>query len=147
MPRAMSRAPCSPSAAPITSVAGARLAARPGAPSALVVRQSWPVHEKIGDFLASLRLAVEAKANGQTGSIGGSPLTARAETAIAETLASRGPVAVREAKAAIDIALDLSLKEGQVMELAASERVFSSEDMLEGAAAFIEKRPAEFRNR
>ncbi|HSR44088.1 MAG TPA: enoyl-CoA hydratase-related protein [Acidimicrobiia bacterium] len=66
---------------------------------------------------------------------------------LAETLASRGPVAVREAKAAIDIALDLSLKEGQVMELAASERVFSSEDMLEGAAAFIEKRPAEFRNR
>ncbi len=66
---------------------------------------------------------------------------------LAETLASRGPVAVREAKAAIDIALDLSLKEGQVMELAASERVFSSEDMLEGAAAFIEKRRAEFRNR
>ncbi len=66
---------------------------------------------------------------------------------LAETLASRGPVAVREAKAAIDIALDLSLKEGQVMELAAGERVFSSEDMLEGAAAFIEKRPAEFRNR
>ena len=66
---------------------------------------------------------------------------------LAETLASRGPVAVREAKAAIDIALDLSLKEGQVMELAASERVFSSEDMLEGAAAFIETRPAEFRNR
>lgn len=66
---------------------------------------------------------------------------------LAETLASRGPVAVREAKAAIDIALDLSLKEGQVMELAAGERVFSSEDMLEGAAAFIEKRRAEFRNR
>jgi enoyl-CoA hydratase/carnithine racemase len=66
---------------------------------------------------------------------------------LAETLAARGPVAVREAKAALNTTLDRSLAEGQVAELAASERVFSSDDMLEGAAAFIEKRPAEFRNR
>ncbi|MDF1595866.1 MAG: enoyl-CoA hydratase-related protein [Acidimicrobiia bacterium] len=66
---------------------------------------------------------------------------------LAETMAARGPVAVREAKAALNTTLDGSLAEGQAIELAASERVFSSEDMLEGAAAFIEKRPAEFRNR
>ena len=66
---------------------------------------------------------------------------------LAETLAARGPVAVREAKATLNTTLDGSLAEGQVIELAASERVFSSEDMLEGAAAFIEKRPAQFRNR
>ena len=66
---------------------------------------------------------------------------------LAETLASRGPVAVREAKAVLNTTLDGSLTEGQADELEASERVFSSEDMLEGAAAFVEKRTAHFRNR
>jgi len=66
---------------------------------------------------------------------------------LAETLASRGPVAVREAKAVLNTTLDGSRAEGQASELEASERVFSSEDMLEGAAAFVEKRAAKFRNR
>ncbi|MGZ5384936.1 MAG: enoyl-CoA hydratase/isomerase family protein [Acidimicrobiia bacterium] len=66
---------------------------------------------------------------------------------LAETLASRGPVAIREAKSVLDATLDGSLAAGQAGELEASERVFSSEDMLEGAAAFIEKRPAVFKNR
>ncbi len=68
-------------------------------------------------------------------------------TIVAETPALRGPVAVREAKRAVDTALDVSLVEGLAVELEASERVFSSDDMLEGAAAFIEKRSAEFENR
>jgi enoyl-CoA hydratase/carnithine racemase len=66
---------------------------------------------------------------------------------LAETLALRGPVAVREAKGVLNRTLDGSLAEGQVDELAASERVFSSDDMLEGASAFIEKRRAQFKNR
>jgi len=66
---------------------------------------------------------------------------------LAERLASRGPVAVREAKRVLDTTLDGSLAAGQIGELEASERVFSSEDMLEGTAAFVEKRAAEFRNR
>ena len=66
---------------------------------------------------------------------------------LAETLALRGPVAVREAKGLLDTTLDGSLAAGQIDELRASERVFSSEDMLEGAAAFVEKRSAEFKNR
>jgi enoyl-CoA hydratase/carnithine racemase len=55
-------------------------------------------------------------------------------------------VAVREAKALLNTTLDGSLAEGQIAELEASERVFASEDMLEGAAAFREKRPPRFRN-
>lgn len=66
---------------------------------------------------------------------------------LAETLVQRGPVAIREAKAVLDSTLDGSLAAGQVDELHASERVFSSKDMLEGAAAFVEKRPAKFENR
>ncbi len=65
---------------------------------------------------------------------------------LAEILASRGPVAVREAKRALDAALDGSLAEGLARELEASENVFSSDDMLEGTAAFIEKRPPRFEN-
>jgi enoyl-CoA hydratase len=67
-----------------------------------------------------------------------------AANAMAETVASRGPIAVREAKRALDIAGDAPLDEGLAKELDASERVFSSEDMLEGAKAFFEKRPPEF---
>lgn len=65
---------------------------------------------------------------------------------IAKTLARRGPVAVREAKAVLNATLDGSLAAGQADELDASERVFSSDDMLEGAAAFVEKRPPHYRN-
>lgn len=61
-----------------------------------------------------------------------------------ETIALRGPFAVREAKRALDAAGDTSLDEGLARELDASERVFSSEDMLEGARAFFEKRPPRF---
>lgn len=66
---------------------------------------------------------------------------------LARTLSLRGPVAMREAKRVLNTTLDGSLAAGQVDELAASERVFSSEDMLEGAAAFVDKRSAEFKNR
>lgn len=65
-------------------------------------------------------------------------------TAIAETIAARGPLAVREAKRAIDIAGETTLDEGLAHELDASERIFDSEDMLEGARAFFEKREPDF---
>lgn len=64
---------------------------------------------------------------------------------MAETIASRGPLAVREAKRAIDVAADTTLDEGLAHELDASERIFSSQDMLEGARAFFEKRPPDFK--
>jgi enoyl-CoA hydratase len=64
--------------------------------------------------------------------------------AMAETIASRGPLAVREAKRALDMAGDLSLDEGLAAELDASERIFASRDMLEGAQAFFEKREPRF---
>jgi enoyl-CoA hydratase len=66
---------------------------------------------------------------------------------LAEELATRGPLAVREAKALLDLAGDESLDAGLAAETDASERVFSSEDMLEGARAFFDKRPPVFRGR
>jgi enoyl-CoA hydratase/carnithine racemase len=63
---------------------------------------------------------------------------------LAETIASRGPVAVQEAKRVLDVGVDLPLDEGLAKELEASERIFSSEDMVEGARAFFEKRQPKF---
>lgn len=66
---------------------------------------------------------------------------------LADVLASRGPLAMREAKALLDSTLDVPLSEGQVAELEASERVFASDDMQEGASAFLEKRTPRFEGR
>jgi enoyl-CoA hydratase len=63
---------------------------------------------------------------------------------MAERIAQRGPVAVREAKRLIARAADLDLDAGMAAELDASDRVFSSADMREGARAFFAKRPPDF---
>ena len=62
----------------------------------------------------------------------------------AQTIASRGPRAEREAKRLVDIAIETELDAGMAAELDASERIFSSDDMIEGARAFFEKRSPDF---
>jgi enoyl-CoA hydratase/carnithine racemase len=66
---------------------------------------------------------------------------------IAEEIARRGPVAVREAKRLIDQATDLDLDAGLAAELDASDRVFATDDLLEGAASFFAKRDPDYRGR
>ena len=76
--------------------------------------------------------------------------TGEARTAAEEMageIAARGPLAVREAKALIDVAQDMTLEVGLAAELDASVRVFASDDMLEGAHAFFEKRDPRYRGR
>ena len=68
-------------------------------------------------------------------------------TAIGEEIALRGPIAVREAKRLIDQATDLDLDAGLAAELDASDRVFATDDMLEGAASFFGKRDPEYHGR
>jgi len=67
--------------------------------------------------------------------------------AIGEEIAARGPVAVREAKRLLDAALDDTLETGLAAELDASVRVFATDDVLEGAAAFFAKRDPRYRGR
>ena len=71
----------------------------------------------------------------------------RAADDVAEEIAARGPIAVREAKRLIDLAADLDLEAGLAAELDASERVFASQDMVEGATAFFAKRDPEYSGR
>jgi len=70
-----------------------------------------------------------------------------AADALAEEIAAQGPLAVREAKRLIDIAADSDIETGLAAELDASDRVFASEDMLEGASAFFAKRDPEYHGR
>ena len=57
--------------------------------------------------------------------------------AVADEIAARGPLAVREAKRLIDLAADVDLDAGLAAELDASERIFASEDMVEGAPRLL----------
>jgi enoyl-CoA hydratase len=70
-----------------------------------------------------------------------------AATAIGEEIAARGPIAVREAKRLVALSTDVDLATGLAAELDASDRVFASDDMLEGARSFFDKRDPEYRGR
>jgi enoyl-CoA hydratase/carnithine racemase len=70
-----------------------------------------------------------------------------ATDAVAAEIAARGPLAVREAKRLIDAASDRDLDAGLAAELDASERIYLTDDMLEGARAFFEKREPRYRGR
>jgi enoyl-CoA hydratase/carnithine racemase len=70
-----------------------------------------------------------------------------AAESIGAEIAARGPIAVREAKRLVAMSADVDLSAGLAAELDASDRVFASEDMLEGARSFFEKREPEYRGR
>ena len=68
-------------------------------------------------------------------------------TEIGEEIAARGPLAVREAKRLLDLATETDIDTGLAAETEASVRIFETEDMLEGARSFLEKRDPEYRGR
>ena len=68
-------------------------------------------------------------------------------TEVGEEIAERGPLAVREAKRLIDLAVETDIETGLAAELEASVRVFATDDLLEGATAFLAKRDPEYRGR
>jgi enoyl-CoA hydratase/carnithine racemase len=70
-----------------------------------------------------------------------------AADAVATEIAARGPLAVREAKRLVGLAMELDLDAGLAAERDASERVFASEDMLEGVRSFFDKRDPEYHGR
>jgi enoyl-CoA hydratase len=66
---------------------------------------------------------------------------------VARDIASKGPVATRLAKEAVDRAHEGSLTFGLEHERRLLYLAFASEDAKEGLKAFTEKRPPEFRGR
>jgi enoyl-CoA hydratase/carnithine racemase len=65
---------------------------------------------------------------------------------VARHICESSPIAVREAKRAIDASIGVDLDEGIEIENESWKRVIVSEDRLEGIAAFNEKRAARWRN-
>ena len=70
-----------------------------------------------------------------------------AATELARTLAARAPVALRYAKEAIVKGLELPLADGLRLETDLSTLLRTTEDRVEGAKAFLEKRPPRWTGR
>ncbi len=66
---------------------------------------------------------------------------------VAEKMASRGPIAVAEAKRIINSGVQLPLDSAIELEAAAFARCFLTDDQKEGMAAFLAKRPPQFEGR
>ena len=66
---------------------------------------------------------------------------------IAEELAAGAPLAQRFIKVALDRSASLTFEQALAFEEQAQATLLGSEDLFEGAAAFIQKRPPEFRGR
>lgn len=66
---------------------------------------------------------------------------------LANTIASKAPIAVAQAKIAINNGFDMDLKSASQLEVEATTVCFGSEDQKEGMTAFLEKRAPEWKNR
>lgn len=65
---------------------------------------------------------------------------------IAHKIASRGPVALAQAKRVMEAGADLPLKDANEIERQAFGLLFGTDDLKEGMRAFLEKRKAAFKN-
>jgi enoyl-CoA hydratase len=65
--------------------------------------------------------------------------------ALAERVLSRGPLAIRLAKMALNASARVDLDSGLLIETLAQAICFESEDKQEGTTAFLEKRPPQFK--
>jgi enoyl-CoA hydratase len=66
---------------------------------------------------------------------------------LAKSFAKNGPIAVKYAKAAINRGMQTDIDSGIAIENELWSLCFTTEDQKEGMAAFLEKRPADFKNK
>ena len=96
-----------------------------------------------GDYLS----AHEAHARGLVNRVAPPELYLEEAQKLARRIAAQPPVAVRLAKDAVLKAQDLSIEEGLDYERRVFYLLFATEDQKEGMAAFIEKRPPQWKGR
>ena len=96
-----------------------------------------------GDYLS----AHEAHARGLVNRVAPPELYLEEAQKLARRIAAQPPVAVRLAKDAVLKAQDLSIVEGLDYERRVFYLLFATEDQKEGMAAFIEKRPPQWKGR
>jgi enoyl-CoA hydratase len=66
---------------------------------------------------------------------------------LAKTIMSKGPVAIKLAMEAVNMGIEMNLEEGMIFEANLFGLTVTTEDMIEGTTAFLEKRKAEFKGR
>ncbi|HEU4522021.1 MAG TPA: enoyl-CoA hydratase-related protein [Thermoanaerobaculia bacterium] len=88
--------------------------------------------------------AVEAERIGLVNKVVPADQLVAAAEEMARKIASRSPVAVRAAIEAINNGSDMPFEDGQLLESTLFGLLCATEDMKEGMAAFLEKRPAKF---
>jgi enoyl-CoA hydratase len=88
--------------------------------------------------------AAEAKAMGLVAQVFPAEEFMESCRKVARSLAAKGRVSLRAAKAAIDRGFDLDLRNGCLLEVDAFALCFASPDAHEGARAFLEKRQPKF---
>lgn len=64
--------------------------------------------------------------------------------ALAQKIATKPPIAIRQAKAAINSGIDMDIANGSRFEAEAFAMTFATDDKKEGMSAFLEKRQAKF---
>jgi enoyl-CoA hydratase len=101
------------------------------------------------DVVLSGRLltAEEARAAGLVARVAAREAWLEEAQRVARDIAARAPVATRLAKEAVDRSFEGSLSLGLEYERRLLYLAFASEDAREGLAAFVEKRPPEYRGR
>jgi enoyl-CoA hydratase/carnithine racemase len=91
--------------------------------------------------------AVEAEAWGLVNRVVAPEELMQATLEIAGRIAGNGPIAVRQAKQAIQRGLQMSLADGLAFEIEAYNRLVPTEDRREGVLAFNERRKANFKGK
>jgi enoyl-CoA hydratase/carnithine racemase len=89
--------------------------------------------------------AVEAERIGLVNAVVPAERLAAAALELAQRVAAQAPLAVRQAKHAIDAGLDVGLASGLDIEAVAYSRLVTTQDRVEGLAAFAEKRKPIYR--
>jgi enoyl-CoA hydratase len=91
--------------------------------------------------------AHEAQARGLVARVVPDELVVEDALALAATIATKSPIALRLAKEAVNAAYELPLTDALAHERRLFYLLFASEDQKEGMAAFLEKRPPDFKGR
>jgi enoyl-CoA hydratase/carnithine racemase len=104
-----------------------------------------PTRAKDMIFTARRIGAVEAERIGLVNAVVPAERLAAAALELAQRVAAQAPLAVRQAKHAIDAGLDVGLASGLDIEAVAYSRLVTTQDRVEGLAAFAEKRKPIYR--
>lgn len=98
-------------------------------------------------FSGKMIKADEAKEVGLVNTVHAPETLMDAALEMAQSFAKNAPIAVKYSKACIDRGLQTDLDSGIAMENELFAMCFGTEDQKEGMTAFLEKRPAQFKNK